>query len=98
MLNANSQLRSNKCLFEKLHYYFNCWARKSLILILILDGIDVQKDIITIFFVSAITMYSTLVLLPSKHLIACLDYSPLCLIVYLGTKNLNDHKEHNVYK
>ena len=67
-------------------------------MILILDSVDVQKDIITVFFVSAITMYSTLVLLPSKHLIAYLYYSPLCLIVYLDAKNLNDHKEHNVYK
>ena len=61
-------------------------------------SIDVQRGIITVFFVSATTMYSTLALLPSKHLIACLDYSPLCLIVYLDTKNLNDHKEHNVFK
>ena len=38
-----------------------------------LDSINVQKDTISVFFVSGITMYSTLLLLPSKHLIAYLD-------------------------
>ena len=47
-----------------------------------------KKVLLMSFLVSAIAMYSTLVFLPSKHLIAYLDESPLRLIAYLDAKNL----------